>query len=48
MGHPVVEGDQVGQAGPAFNELLLAEHSFLIVPHMLCDSTKDDLLHSLP
>ena len=45
MGHSIIEGDQVGQARPAFHELMLAGPDPLIVPRMLYDHTQDDLLH---
>ena len=45
VGHLIIEGDQVGQAGPAFHELMLAGPDPLIVPRMLYDHTQDDLLH---
>jgi len=47
VGHLVVEGDEVGQAGPAFHEPTLSEPNFLIVLHIPCDHTQDDLFHNL-
>ncbi|KAK4807797.1 hypothetical protein QYF61_023630 [Mycteria americana] len=46
-GHLVVEGDQVGQAGPAFPEPMLAGLDPLVIFYMPCDGTQDDLLHQL-
>jgi len=45
MGHSIIEGDQVGQARPAFHELMLAGPDPPVVPRMLCDHTQDDLFH---
>lgn len=36
------------QAGPAFPKPLLAGPDLLVVVHMLCDCSPDDLLHELP
>ena len=47
MGHLIIEGDQVCQAGPAFHEAMLAGPDALVVPRMLCDCPQDDLLHNL-
>ena len=44
MGHSIIEGDQIGQAGPAFHETMLAEPDPPFVTHMPCDHTQDDLL----
>ena len=46
MCHLVTEGDQVGQEESAFHEPMLAGPDPLVVPHMLCDCTQDDLLHN--
>ena len=46
-GHSIIEGDQVGQAGPAFHEPMLARPDPLVVSHMPSDLTQDDLLHNL-
>lgn len=48
MGHPAIDGDQVGQAGPVFHKLVLAGPDPLVVLHMPHDGTQDDLLHNLP
>ncbi|KAK4823264.1 hypothetical protein QYF61_000231 [Mycteria americana] len=48
VGHLLIEGDQVGQAGPAFPEPMLAGPDPLVILYMPCDSTQDDLLHQLP
>ena len=47
-GHLIMEEDQVGQAGPAFHEPMLAGPDHPVVPHMLCDHTQDDLFRNLP
>jgi len=41
------EGDQVGQAGAAFYEPMLARPDPLVVSHMPCDLPLDDLLNNL-
>ena len=48
MGLLVIEGDQVGQAGPAFHERILAGPDPLVVLDVPCDGTQDDLLHDVP
>ena len=48
MGHSIIEGDQIGQAGPAFHEAMLAEPDPPFVTHMPCDHTQDDLFHNVP
>ena len=45
-GHPVAEGDEAGQARPAFHEPVLAGPDPLDAMHMPCDLTQDDLLHN--
>ena len=47
-GHPVIEGDEVGQAQPPFYELALAGLDPLDATYVLCDLTQDDLLHNFP
>ncbi|XP_075000742.1 GPN-loop GTPase 1 isoform X2 [Calonectris borealis] len=47
-GHLVIEGDQGGQAGPAFCEAVLAGPDPLVVPHMACERPQDEPLHNLP
>ena len=47
-GHPVAEGDEAGQARPAFHELMLAGLDPLNTTHMTCYLTHDDLLHNFP
>lgn len=47
-GHFVVEGDQAGRAAPAFCKPMLARPDPLVVLHVPCDDTQDDLLHELP
>ena len=47
-GYRAVEGDEVGQARPAFHEPVLAGPDPLDAMHVLCDLTKDDLLHNFP
>ncbi|KAJ7427764.1 hypothetical protein WISP_04174 [Willisornis vidua] len=46
VGHLVMEGDQAGEAGPAFHQPMLAEPDPLVVLYMLCDCTQDDLLRN--
>ena len=48
MCHLVTEGDQVGQAGPAFHESMLAGPDPLVVLHVPGERTQDELLHNLP
>ena len=43
----VTEGDQVDQAGPVFQEPILASLDALGVPHIPCNHTQDNLLHHL-
>ena len=43
VGHLIIEGDQVGQVGPAFHEPMLAVPNPQVAPHMLCDLPQDDL-----
>ena len=43
-----MEGDQAGQAGPAFHEPMLAEPDPLVVLHMSGEHTEDEQLHNLP
>ena len=47
VGHLVVEGNQVGQAGPAFHEPMLAGPGALVVLHMPGEHTQDESLHNL-
>jgi len=44
----VIEEDQVGQAGPASHEPVLAGPELLIVLHTPSEHTQDELLHNLP
>ncbi|KAK4831749.1 hypothetical protein QYF61_018947 [Mycteria americana] len=46
VGHLVVEGDQVGQAGPAFHEPMLAGPDPLVGLHMSVECTQDEPLHN--
>jgi len=46
-GYLAIEGDQVGQAGPAFHESMLAGPDPLVVLHMASESTQDESLHNL-
>ena len=46
LGHFIVEGDQVGQAGPALGEPMLAGPDLLVVLHMQCDVPQDVLLYN--
>ena len=46
MGHSVTEGNQVGQAGPAFHEPMLAGPDPLVVPYLLWGHTQD--IHKCP
>ena len=39
----VIDGDQVGQAGPAFDEPMLAGTNPLVVFHMPGENTQNDL-----
>jgi len=48
VGHLVIEGDQVGQAGPAFYEPMLARPDALAVLNTPGEFTQDELLHFLP
>ena len=43
-GHLVIEGDQVGQAGPAFHEAMLGGPDPLAVLHMPVEHTQEDAL----
>jgi len=45
--HLVIEGDQVGQAGPAFHEPMLAGPAPLVLLHMPSECTQDELLYNL-
>jgi len=42
VGHLVVGGDEVGQAGPAFHEPMLAGPDSLVVIHMPGERTQDE------
>jgi len=48
VGHLVIEGDQVGQAGPDFHESLLATPDPQTVLHVHCDLTQGYMHHCLP
>ena len=48
VGHQVIEGDQVGQAGPAFREPTLAGPDPLAVLHLPGELTQDEPFHNLP
>ncbi|KAK4821747.1 hypothetical protein QYF61_000808, partial [Mycteria americana] len=48
VGHLVIEGDQVGQAGSAFAKPMLAGLDPLVILYMPSDGTQDDVLHQLP
>jgi len=47
-GHPVEEGDEVGQARPAFHKPVLAGPDPLDAMQVPCDLTQDYLLHNFP
>ena len=47
MGHLVIEGDQVSQAGPAFHKPMLTGPDHLLVLYVPHDGTQDDLHPSL-
>ena len=47
MSHLAIEGDQVGQARPAFHEPMLAGPDTLVVLHMPSECTRDESLHNL-
>ena len=47
MGHLVIEGDQVGQAGPAFHEPMMAGPDHLVVLHLNSERTQDEPLHNI-
>ena len=47
-GHPVIEGDEVGQAQPASHEPVLPGPDPLDAMHVSCDLTQDYLLHDFP
>ena len=44
----MIEGDQVGQAGPALREPMLARPDPPVDPHVPRDLPQDNLLHNLP
>jgi len=44
--YSIIEGDQVGQEGPAFHKPMLAGPDPQL-SHMQCDLPQDDLLHNL-
>lgn len=46
-GHLIIEGDQVGKAGPPFHEPILTGPDPPPVPQMLHDLTPDDLFYNL-
>jgi len=46
--HLVTEGDNLGQAGPAFHESMLAGPDPLIVLLVPSERTQDEALHNLP
>lgn len=48
VGHLVLKGDQAGQAASAFQEALWAGPGPLVVLHVPCDSSEEDLLCDLP
>ena len=48
MGHPVIGGDQVGRAGPAFHEAMLAGPDPLVVLHLPSELTQDEPLNNFP
>jgi len=41
-GHSIVEGDEDGEVGPAFQEPMLAGSDPLVVLHVPCDATQDE------
>lgn len=43
-----MEGDQIGQARPAFHEATVAVPNPLVVLHIPCHGTQDDLVCDLP
>jgi len=47
VGHLVIEGDQIGQAGRAFLETMLAGTDPMVVLHTPGERTQDELLHNL-
>ena len=47
VGHSIIEKNQVGQAGPAFHELMLAGPDSPVLLHMPCDLPQDQLFHNL-
>ena len=47
-GHLIIEGYQVGQAGPALHEPMLAGPDLLVALQMPCNLPQDDLLRNLP
>ena len=47
MGGLAIEGDPVGQAGPAFHDPTLAGPDPLVVLHMPGEGTQDESLHNL-
>jgi len=47
VGHLVIEGDEVGQAGPALHEPMLAGPDPLVVLQMPGERTPDESLHNL-
>lgn len=48
VGHPVIGGDQVNQAAPAFYKPKLAGPDSLVVLHVPCDGSQNYLLCDLP
>ena len=46
MGHLVIEGDWVFQAGPTFHKHMLAGPDPLVVHHMPGERTQDESLHN--
>jgi len=48
VGHLVIGGDWVGQAGPAFHESMLAGPESLVVLHVPGEHTQDESLHNVP
>lgn len=47
MGHFVIKGDQVDEAGPAFHKFMLAGLDPLFVSRVPCNGTQDDIFHNL-
>lgn len=48
VGHPVIGGDQLSQAAPAIHKTKLSGPDSLVVLHVPCDGSQNDLFCHLP